>query len=50
MIEININEGGRGFIFVASTKMKLFYLAYWTKWLCPRLSVTSSKISLTFNP
>lgn len=45
---ISINEGGRGFIFVWTNL--IFYVAFWTKWVCPRFWIAARKIRVDWKP
>ncbi len=50
MFDINYNEGGRGLVYAIRFKPVFVYVAFWTKYICPRLVATKAKISFSLNP
>jgi hypothetical protein len=50
MFDLNHNEGGRGLVCSIKLKPLFIYIAFWTRFICPRVVFQNNKLSITFDP
>lgn len=50
IFDINVNEGGKGFVFSFRLNPFFLYICYWTDWFAPRIFVNKRKFGASYEP